>query len=80
MSLCYGRILNYTLSTMRGLVPAHSLYLPSHPLAMLTEIYIESLDEELLDLIEAAFRKGVIDGETQELAYIWLDVNRPCEQ
>jgi hypothetical protein len=47
---------------------------------MLTEVYIEALDEELLDLIEAAFLKGLIDGETQELAYTWLEVNHPCEQ
>ncbi len=46
----------------------------------LTEIYIETLDEELLDLKEAAFLKGLIDGETQELAYTWLEVNCPCEQ
>ena len=54
--------------------------LAGHPQAMLTEIYIEALDEELLDLIEAAFLKGLIDGETQELAYTWLEVNHPCEQ
>ena len=49
---------------------------------MLTEIYIEALlvDEELADLIEAAFLNGLIDGETQELAYTWLEVNHPCEQ
>ena len=37
-------------------------------------------DPELVDLIEAAFLKGMIDGETQELAYTWLEVNHPCEQ
>lgn len=49
---------------------------------MLTETYIETLsaDEELGDLIEAAFLKGLIDSETQELAYTWLAVNHPCEQ
>ncbi len=47
---------------------------------MLTEIYIEALNEELADLIEVAFLKGLIDGETQELAYTWLEVNHPCEQ
>ncbi len=49
---------------------------------MLTEIYIEAVlvDEELIDLIEAAFLKGLIDGETQELVYTWLEVNHPCEQ
>ncbi len=48
---------------------------------MLTEIYIEALlvDEELADLLEAAFLKDLIDGETQELAYTWLEVNHPCE-
>jgi len=51
-----------------------------HPQAMLAEIYIEVLDEELADLIEAAFLKGLIDGETQELAYTSLEVNHPCEQ
>jgi len=48
--------------------------------AMPTEIYIEALDEELADVIEAAFLKRLIDGETQELAYTWLEVNHPCEQ
>ena len=47
---------------------------------MLTELYIEVPDEELLDLIEAAFLEGRIDGETQELAHTWLEVNHPCEQ
>ncbi len=37
-------------------------------------------DPELVDLIEKAFLEGVIDGETQELAYLWLGVNHPCEQ
>jgi len=48
---------------------------------MLTELYIEALlvDEELADVIEAAFLKRLIDGETQELAYTWLEVNHPCE-
>ena len=47
---------------------------------MLAETYIEVLDEDLADLIEAAFLKGLIDGETQKLAYTWLEVNHPCEQ
>lgn len=54
--------------------------LAGHPLTMLTELYIEVLDEELADLIEAAFLKDHIDGETQKLAYTWPEVNRPCEQ
>ena len=47
---------------------------------MLTEIYIEALDEDLADLIEAAFLMGLIDSETLKLAYTWLEVNHPCEQ
>ena len=47
---------------------------------MLTEIYVEALlvDEELVDLIEAAFLECLIDGETQELAYIFLATNLQC--
>ncbi len=37
-------------------------------------------DPELVDLIEQAFIEGQIDGETQELAYQWLEVNHSCEQ
>ena len=37
-------------------------------------------DPELVDLIEQAFLKGFIDGETQTLAYLRLEVNHPCEQ
>ena len=47
---------------------------------MPTEIYIEVLDEELADLIEAAFLKSLIDGEAQKLAYTWLEGNHPCNQ
>jgi len=32
-------------------------------------------DEELADLIEKAFRDGQIDGETQALAFAWLESN-----
>ena len=32
-------------------------------------------DEELVDLIEAAFLEGQIDGETQSLAFAWLERN-----
>ena len=37
-------------------------------------------DTELADLIEQAFLEAQIDGETQELAYHWLEVNHPGEQ
>ena len=37
-------------------------------------------DEELVDLIERAFLEGVIDGATEDLAYIWLSVNHVGEQ
>ena len=37
-------------------------------------------DPDLADLIEWAFLNEKIDGETQELAYTWLEVNHPCEQ
>ena len=37
-------------------------------------------DPELVDLIERAFIVGIIDGEAEELAYLWLRVNDPCEQ
>jgi hypothetical protein len=44
---------------------------------MLTELYIEALlvDEELADLIEWAFLDAQIDGETQALAFAWLESN-----
>ena len=31
--------------------------------------------EDLADLIEAAFLEGQIDGETQSLAFAWLERN-----
>ena len=37
-------------------------------------------DPELVDLIEQAFLDGFIDGETQTLAYQWLQVNHPWVQ
>lgn len=37
-------------------------------------------DPELVDLIEQAFFQGLMDGETQEPAYLWLEANHPCEQ
>ncbi len=36
-------------------------------------------DAELVDLIEQAFLASLIDSETLELAYLWLEVNHPCE-
>jgi hypothetical protein len=41
---------------------------------MLTELYIV-VDEELADLIEWAFLDSQIDGETQALAFAWLESN-----
>jgi hypothetical protein len=32
-------------------------------------------DEDLADLIEAAFLEGQIDGKTQSLAFAWLERN-----
>ena len=32
-------------------------------------------DDDLADLIEAAFLEGQIDGETQSLAFAWLERN-----
>ena len=32
-------------------------------------------EEQFADLIEAAFMAGIIDGETQALAYAWLAAN-----
>ena len=37
-------------------------------------------DPELVDMIEQAFLEGIIDGETEDLAYIWLRVNHHREQ
>ena len=30
------------------------------------------MDEDFLDMIDRAFLKGQIDGETMELTYLWL--------
>lgn len=38
------------------------------------------VDEDFADLIESAYLQGLINGEMQELAYLWLEVNHPCEQ
>ena len=37
-------------------------------------------DDDLADLIEAAFLEGQIDGETQSLAFAWLERNHCQEQ
>jgi hypothetical protein len=44
---------------------------------MLTELYTEALlaNEDLADLIEWAFLDSQIDGETQALAFAWLESN-----
>ena len=44
---------------------------------MLTELYIEALlaSNELADLIEWPFLDSQIDGETQALAFAWLESN-----
>lgn len=34
----------------------------------------------LSDLLESGFLQGHIDGDAQDLAYLWLEVNHPCEQ
>ena len=34
------------------------------------------MDEEFLDLIDQAFLEGQIDGETMELAFLWIESNR----
>jgi len=49
----------------------HSPYLPGHPQAMLTEIYIEALlvDEDLADQLWDAWNKGEIDDDLA--AIIW---------
>jgi hypothetical protein len=53
-----------------------------HPLVMLAELYAATvlIGEDFADLLEDAFLDGMIDGETEDLAYIWLSVNRVSEQ
>ena len=50
--------------------------------AMLARLYVEALliDEDFADLLEDAFLDGIIDGATEDLAYLWLKVNHPSEQ
>ena len=52
---------------------------PSHHAPIVEEIIRISMppNEELVDLIETAFLDGVIDGETQALAFAWLERNHP---
>ena len=38
------------------------------------------IDEDFADLLEDAFLDGLIDGATEDLAYLWLKVNHPSEQ
>ena len=38
------------------------------------------IDEDFADLLEDAFLDGLIDGATEDLAYVWLKVNHPPEQ
>jgi hypothetical protein len=53
-----------------------------HPLVMLAELYAATvlIGEDFADLLEDAFLDGMIDGETEDLVYIWLSVNRVSEQ
>ncbi len=58
---------------------------------MLVDLYVEALlaelcavtvliDQDFADLLEDAFLDGMIDGTTEDLAYIWLSVNHVSEQ
>jgi hypothetical protein len=38
------------------------------------------IDEDFADLLEDPFLDGLIDGKTEDLAYIWLSVNHVGEQ
>ncbi len=75
MFLRCARIPNHTLQ--RRLVPVHSPYLPGHPQAMLTEIYIKALpvDEELADHIWDAWNAGEIDDFKACLVWWWIVVS-----
>lgn len=39
-----------------------------------------TIDEDFADLLEDAFLDGIINGATEDLAYLWLKVNHPSEQ
>jgi len=49
---------------------------------MYVELYAATVmtDEDFADLLEDAFLDGIIDGATEDLAYLWLKVNHPSEQ
>ena len=49
---------------------------------MYVELYAATvmIDEDFADLQEDAFLDGIIDGATEDLAYLWLKVNHPSEQ
>jgi len=49
---------------------------------MYVELYAATvmIDEDFADLLEDAFLDGIIDGATEDLAYLWLKVNHPSEQ
>ena len=49
---------------------------------MLANLYAATvmIDEDFADLLEDAFLDGIIDGATEDLAYLWLKVNHPPEQ
>ena len=56
--------------------------MPRHSVGMLPDRYIDALlaetappDDDLADLIEWAFLDKQIDGETQVLAFAWLESN-----
>ena len=51
---------------------------PSHHPPIMEELLRASMppDEDMADLIEKAFLEGQIDGETQALAFGWLDRNQ----
>jgi hypothetical protein len=49
--------------------------------ALLAELYAATvlIDEDFADLLEDAFLDGMIDGKTEDLAYIWLAQQRQSE-
>jgi hypothetical protein len=50
--------------------------------ALLAELYAATvlIDQDFADLPEDAFLDGMIDGKAEDLAYLWLSVNRVSEQ
>jgi hypothetical protein len=53
-----------------------------HPLVMLAKLCAATvlIGEDFADLLQDGLLDGMIDGETEDLAYIWLSVNRVSEQ